>query len=340
MDAAQSHGNCALHAVIPSRHIRAFSKILQCLSRIGDELYIEAYPNKLLLSTVNQARSVVAMIHCNARFFETYQHNTASTFHLDEDTAPHCRVQLKALLSMFRTSSSIDKSVEQAELLLEDGQLGHPECRFNVRLSCKHGVVMARHLFYEVGEPLRAIYNKQSCRYSWRASSKTLGDWMAYFQPRLGELTTICTPTGIKLRSFDETNLTVPFNDAQALLRTELSADITEFERYQVESPVELTFGLKEFKVIVQLAENLTAPLSAHFEQEGSPMLLCIAHHELVTADFIVSTVTDMTTTMPTGMSSQASISEADPLDAALRASPQTALILHRMALHDINHLL
>jgi hypothetical protein len=42
-----------------------------------------------------------------------------------------------------------------------------------------------------------------------------------------------------------------------------------EFERYHVESPVELSFSLKEFKVIGQLAENLASPLSAYFEEEG-----------------------------------------------------------------------
>ncbi|RKP27773.1 Rad9-domain-containing protein [Syncephalis pseudoplumigaleata] len=310
----------------------AFTKIVQCLNRIGDELYIEAYPSK--------ARSVVAMIHCHAPFFEAYEvqqlpthphatngfhHGTASTFHVDEDNTPHCRIQIKALLSMFRTSSTVDKNVEQVELILEHGQLGQPECRLNVRLYCRHGVVMARHLFYEVGEPLRAIYNRQSCRHHWRVSSKILGDWMTYFQPRLGELTTVCTPTGTKLRSYDESHQTQQFQGVQAALRTELSVDITEFERYHVEAPVELTFSLKEFKVIVQLAEHLATPLSAYFEQEGSPMLLCIAHHELIAADFIVSTVTELGPSIAQ-LSSQASISEADPSELSMlrSATPST----------------
>ncbi|RKP04520.1 Rad9-domain-containing protein [Thamnocephalis sphaerospora] len=197
---------------------------------------------------------------------------------------------------MFRTSSAMDKSVERAEIVLEEGQLGQPECRLCVRLHCQHGVVRTRHLFYEVCEPFHAIYNKQACRNQLRIASKTLGDWITHFLPRLDELTLVCTTNGMKLRSFMDAYDLDP-DDGRATLRTELSIDMTEFERYSIAAETELTFSLKEFKAIVSLAEALNMPLSAHFERGGSPALFSVSYSDVVVADFIVSTLAEGSTT-------------------------------------------
>lgn len=77
-------------------------------------------------------------------------------------------------------------------------------------------------------------------------------------------------------------------------MSTELSVDVEDFDTYSIpstssyEGPL-ITFALKEFKAIINLAETVAAPLDAAFERGGVPILIAVEGDEF-NADFVIAT--------------------------------------------------
>lgn len=72
--------------VIPSRNLKVFSKIIQCMAKIGDDLFLDVKTDKVLLfvfpliniflqlvmRTLNNARSAFVSISFSKNFFEHF----------------------------------------------------------------------------------------------------------------------------------------------------------------------------------------------------------------------------------------------------------------------------
>ncbi|RUO96665.1 Rad9-domain-containing protein, partial [Jimgerdemannia flammicorona] len=146
-----------MNAVIPGQSLKTFSRALACLSKIGDDLTIEATKKKLVLSTLNSSRSAFATYSFFSKFFgeyrvETRQNANAGGVANGADKTLICQVLLKTLTTIFRSKSNLDRNVERCELRLEDpandggrggGSIvvgdGSGECRLIIRMVCKYG---------------------------------------------------------------------------------------------------------------------------------------------------------------------------------------------------------
>lgn len=75
-----------MYAVIPSRGLQLFAKMVQCMSKIGEDLYIDGTPKVIIsltiilkilqefvLRTFNQTRSAFFCFQLHKNFFEDYQ---------------------------------------------------------------------------------------------------------------------------------------------------------------------------------------------------------------------------------------------------------------------------
>ena len=77
-----------MECVVPKRSLKIFAKVIQCLGKVGEELFLEPSPDKMVFRTLNQARSAFVAITFSPSFFEAY--------HLATDTVvSKCKIQLK-----------------------------------------------------------------------------------------------------------------------------------------------------------------------------------------------------------------------------------------------------
>lgn len=86
--------------------ILVISRTLQALSRIGDELYIEAQKEYLQFAAINMNKTVYATYHFFHSFFSDYNVSLDSA---KEDDRITCKVHLKAMLNVFKWKGPKDK---------------------------------------------------------------------------------------------------------------------------------------------------------------------------------------------------------------------------------------
>ncbi|KAJ2240927.1 hypothetical protein GGH98_005794, partial [Coemansia sp. RSA 454] len=128
---------------VPSSSLKTFYKALQCLSRISNDISIEAREDQLELSSVNSARSAFASFTFRRGFFDAYkigQLNYAS----QNGPVLRCKVLAKPLVGVFKMrGAGKGREVEKCLLRIEQGaEVGHAnedsfagECRLVVRVS-------------------------------------------------------------------------------------------------------------------------------------------------------------------------------------------------------------
>ncbi|KAJ3171387.1 Cell cycle checkpoint control protein rad9b [Geranomyces variabilis] len=278
-----------MDAVLPSVGLKSFARILQCLAKVGEDLYIQPRANKLLFATVNASRSACAHFTLHTGFFESY---TAQARVLDaagnEAGASSCHVLLKPLLNVFRAKNGMD-NVESCRIKL---QCAGDRDRLVIQLHCKYGILKTHKLHFELCDPLAAIYSKASAPHHWTISSKLAHDWLAHFHARLEEITMRCAHGEMALKSFTETVLADEEDQmGSRSLQTELTVDVEDFDAFTVAAPTEVTFDLRNLKAILSFADAMGQPVSAFFDQAGRPVVLTVTQTpDLYALDLVVAT--------------------------------------------------
>ncbi|KAI8999830.1 Rad9-domain-containing protein [Gaertneriomyces semiglobifer] len=277
-----------MEAHLPAAALKPFAKILQCMHKIGEDLYVSAKSSKLNLATVNAARSAFVLFSLHRGFFDYY--TTAS---LDPANAKlfSCHILLKPLLNIFRGKNHLD-NIERCKLELKGSS---DQDRLVIQLHCRHGVVKTHKLHYEECDALSAIYTKHTCRNKWTISSKITSDWLVHFHHRLEEVTMACGSDYITFSSFTES---VIGEEADLLanraMQTELEVDPRDFDVYDIKDETRITFNLKEFKAALSFADGMGQPLSAFFDGPGSPIILAVTHPpDLYNVDFVLASMRD-----------------------------------------------
>jgi hypothetical protein len=127
-----------------------FGKALQCISKLGDDLFIEAYRDQLVLRTVNSSRSAYACYLFKEGFFHEFLAPTlpwapaagAATqgsqpaTNATESEPIRCKASSKSCSGVFRSLGSIEKTVDQCLVKLDEA-----ESRLIFKLKCKHGAL-------------------------------------------------------------------------------------------------------------------------------------------------------------------------------------------------------
>ncbi|RUS16191.1 Rad9-domain-containing protein [Endogone sp. FLAS-F59071] len=308
-----------MNATIPAPSLKHFSRVLACLSKIGDDLIIDATKEKLVLTTINSSRSAYAIYYFAPKFFDEYRIEFPRDGRQDDarqnrgggsaGSSLVCQVLLKTLTTIFRSKNNLDQNVERCELRLEDAAnnddsmgvvgLGSGECRLMIRMVCKYGILITHKLIYSsFSRRPKPAYSKDRCPHRFVVTPRLVSDWIAHFHPKLAEVTLSCAPDSVCIRSFwDEEagGQEKGKKEDKRGLQTELTLDPEEFSSYEVQHDVEMTFNLKEFKAIMLYAERMELPVSAFFEGPGSPIIFSV-QTDITLVDFVLATFTDPST--------------------------------------------
>ncbi|XP_068679919.1 cell cycle checkpoint control protein RAD9A-like isoform X2 [Montipora foliosa] len=284
-----------MRCVIPGRSVKLFAKAIHCLSRIGDELYLEALSQGLALRTVNSSRSAYACFLFNENFFISYDDGAND---LPEDSQEEdllkCKISMKSCLSVFKSMNTIERTVDQCKI-----DLNIKDARLIFLLFCRHGITKTYNLTFQECETLQAIFSKDMCPNFMTAQAKILNDAVYNFPNNQEEITLVVCPETFKVKNYVDDE-----PDPTKVIHTEMMLVPEEFENYQIGVDTDVTFCLKELRAILTFAEFSSQPINVHFETGGRPIVFSMDGDSTYEGNFVLATLVDHETAEPSSQTS------------------------------------
>lgn len=279
--------------------MKLFAKAIHCLSKIGNELYLEALSEGLALRTVSSCRSAYACFLFNESFFISYD---GGSNELPEDSEEEdlikCKIATKSCLSAFKSMNTIEKTVDQCKI-----DLNVREARLVFLFYCRHGITKTYNLTFQECETLQAVFAKDLCPNFMTTQAKILSDVVFNFPSNQEEITLVVCPETLKVKNYVDDE-----PDPNRVIHTEMMLVPEEFDNYQIGVDTEVTFCLKELRAILTFAEFASQPINMHFETSGRPIVFSMDGDSTYEADFVLATLVDHQSST---QSSQASVTAA-----------------------------
>uniref|UniRef100_A0A8C6THF5 Cell cycle checkpoint control protein n=1 Tax=Neogobius melanostomus TaxID=47308 RepID=A0A8C6THF5_9GOBI len=263
-----------MDCVVTGGNVKVLAKAVHSLSRIGDELYVEPQEDGLALRSVNSSRSAYACFLFSPLFFSRYTTNSDHTF--------RCKMAIKSVQAVFRSLATLEKSVERCHMKLDE-----EKSRLTFTLHCKHGLLKTHNLSFQDSESLQAVFDKDSCANIFRAQPRLLVDTVVHFPPSLEEVTLSVSDNRMWFRNHVEEDA----EPSKAML-TELCLASDEFDHFSVQVQNSITFCLKELRGLLLFGETTGLPISIHFSEPGSPVVLSVTD-SVLDGNFVLATLAD-----------------------------------------------
>ncbi|XP_070573000.1 cell cycle checkpoint control protein RAD9A-like [Ptychodera flava] len=277
-----------MKCLIPGNNVKVFGRAIHCLSKIGEDLYIEPLDYGLGLRTVNSSRSAYACFIFTPSFFYHYDDGKPEVISQqapadDDDSAFKCKITMKSCLSVFKSLATIEKTVEKCKI-----KLNATDARLIFTLYCKYGITKTYNLTYQETESLQAVFSKDLCPNKLVAQSRLLCEAVGNFQPSQEEITLIVSPEKVSLKNYVDDE-----PDPTKVTRTEMALLPEEFDDVTVGVDTEVTFCLKELRAILSFADACCLQVSLQFETVGKPIVFSLDGDSIYEANFVLATLAE-----------------------------------------------
>ncbi|XP_053487712.1 cell cycle checkpoint control protein RAD9A [Ictalurus furcatus] len=263
-----------MDCVATGGNVKVLAKAIHSLSRIGEELYLEPTEDGLTLRAVNSSRSAFACFLMSPLFFQRYQ--------APPDQAFRCKMPIKSVQTVFRSLSSLERSVEKCRI-----EMNNQKSRLRITLHCKHGLLKTHNLSFQDCECLQAVFDKDNCTNMLRAQPRLWVDTVLHFPPSLEEVCVSVSSDRVWLRNHVEDDA-----DSSKAMMTELCLSSEEFDHFIIGSQTSITFCLKELRGLLVFAETAGLPISMYFDEPGSPVVLSVSD-SVLDANFVLATLSE-----------------------------------------------
>ncbi|RDA94519.1 hypothetical protein CP533_2703 [Ophiocordyceps camponoti-saundersi (nom. inval.)] len=285
-----------LSFILSEDGVAAFREALICLSKFSDDVSLEARKDSFVLTTLNNSKSAYASFKfATNKFFSRYE------YHASEQSSERfrCRLYIRAsaaaLISLFRSRSSVDSQrdsekqtlIERCDIAIEDGD--GVKSRLNVRIVFRNGLTSTHQLPFEIVVPVHAKFNKQEAPHYWTISSKTLRQLMDHFGPGIEYLDINTDGDHVNFTCFSEKTVT---EDAvlKKPLQTSIAVEVDEFDDIEVEDKLHIVISVKDFRAIIQHAGGTGNVLSARYSLPARPIQLTYTS-DVISCEFLIMTV-------------------------------------------------
>ncbi|KAJ6230080.1 DNA repair protein rad9 [Anaeramoeba flamelloides] len=262
-----------MQASITAQSIRTFHKLLQCCSKIGDELRFEIVDETLIIRTFDSSRSAFIVFFFDKGFFESYQILTEENITF--------KTGLKNLLTVFKKSNTFERVQFNVD----------PESNNLVlAINLRFGFRKIHQIPYDECDLVHAKYTVEHFPHRVACRSKLLVDCLSKFQQSLNELTFSFTPDSMTLKTYDLDPQKAIRNKK---LKTEISIKKEDIERFYLGETFincDLTFTIKEFRAVLSFCEFVRQPINIFFDWEGKPLMCCFKVPNELRVDFVLST--------------------------------------------------
>ena len=264
-----------MKCVTPGANIKILAKAIHTLAKIGDEMYIEPQKDALSFRTVNMANSAYADFTFFQNFFSYYNYGD-----LQESDALKCKISLRSAMTVFKSPTLMDRQIVTCHIKLEPDA---SEILFI--LKYKNSITKTHLLPILDCEILQTSYDKDCASNKLSVQPRVLGDALQNFHQQLVEITLEVSVQKLLLRNY--------VDDSSGLsntTRTQLALGKGEFDRYDINSEISITFCMKEFKSLLTFAELVGVPIGTYFEGAGRPVIFALKNPSFE-ANLVLSTV-------------------------------------------------
>eukprot|EP00850_Spirogloea_muscicola_P000941 SM000003S11186 [mRNA] locus=s3:1454462:1458011:- [translate_table: standard] len=275
-----------MQCVLRGASVRTLQRAVACVSKVGNnELLIEGAPGKLVLRTLNLAKSAFAAFTFTQSFFDSFQLSVPTVA---------CSILAKNVAAAFRTPAP---SIESLTIALEDSEAS----KMTWTIACLNGVKKTYWVTCNQGvEMLTASVDHRLLPSYMVIKPKDFNRLLGNFQSTLPEVTLIATEpasaTNCSTESYSETKaieLRSFVDSARVLseednLHTQLWIDPSEeLQGYKhIGAAVDVTFSVKELKAFLAFCEATDTDMYMYFDKAGSPVLFSPCPSNPEQADF------------------------------------------------------
>ncbi|XP_076805963.1 cell cycle checkpoint control protein RAD9A-like [Clavelina lepadiformis] len=271
-----------MKCILPAVNVKLFAKAIHCLAKIGSEIYFEPLENGLALKTVNLSRSAYVCFLFMRSMFHVYEHGCGDvTVNGDAVDTFKCKVAVKTMLQVFKSLSSIERSVESCDINLDE-----EECRLVFQLKCRHGITKTHQLTFQECDSIQAVFAKDLLPNILKCEHKLLSDVVVNFSPSLEEISLCVTPCRVNMKSYTDSD-----DEASLTMRTEMSLNPEEFADFQIGVDTDVTFSLKDLRAILAFCDVACIPIQLFFEGGGKPLIFTVEQENYFRANFVLATI-------------------------------------------------
>lgn len=267
---------------------------LACLAKFSEDVLIVPSPNELRISSLNVSKTSHACLVLQAtNFFENYH------FADRKPAAPSvragqvpkawaCRLQNRALLSVFRRrptgSREVEQNVESCDFELVSGS----EDRLVVRLHCWPKVIKTFSYTYEPADAEIVAFDYKSAPNTWTLPSSTLKDVVGYFGPKTDHVDWSKTNNEIIFTSYTE-KLQIGREIVRQPAHTSVKLNKEDFEQCIMEDGLHISIPVKDFRALVTHADTMKINVKAVYSEGKRPAQLTYGSGGL-SAEFTLAT--------------------------------------------------
>ncbi|GMH33094.1 hypothetical protein BSKO_00928 [Bryopsis sp. KO-2023] len=252
----------SLQFSLVGHQIKYFRVVLLSLSKTGaSELLIEAFPDKLILRSINSSRSAYLAVSLGFAFFDEFQ---------VQGSVVQAAVLLKHALVVFGSARVVRVSFQVAGV----------DDKLTARLFCENGLRKVYGISLLETEVLNANVDESQYPVTMVAWARDLQGLLASFQSDQDELTIIAHPGGstssgsCELRTFHDPAIS---RKAASTLRTEVSFNsqslFSEYE-HTAQDSIDATFNVHDLKAVVYLFWQVGADVSIKMHSPGTPLVV------------------------------------------------------------------
>ncbi|KYK55873.1 hypothetical protein DCS_07838 [Drechmeria coniospora] len=281
-----------LEFTLSEEGVTGFRDALICLNKFSDDVFLEARKDSFILTTLNNSKSAYASVRfATSKFFSRYQYQPGGQFR----ERVYCSLYIRALISLFRSRSSVDiqrdaekqSLIERCDVAIEDGE--GVNSRFIARIVFRNGLTSTHRLPFEVAVPVHAKFSREDSPHHWTISSRTLRQLMDHFGPGIEYLDINTDGDRVNFTCFSEKTVS---EDAvlKKPLQTSIAVEVDEFDDIDVEDKLHIVISVKDFRAIIQHAGITGNVLSARYALPARPIQLSYTG-DAISCEFLIMTV-------------------------------------------------
>uniref|UniRef100_A0A0R3S3S2 Cell cycle checkpoint control protein RAD9A n=1 Tax=Elaeophora elaphi TaxID=1147741 RepID=A0A0R3S3S2_9BILA len=260
-------------------NFKIFARAILTLNRIGNELYMEPSDLGLILRSLSCSKSAFGAFMFSKSFF-----SECDVLKLNLNAYNVCRIPMKCALSAFKCVKNSEKAVLSCQLYLNpraDSML--------IQLTHTYDVVRSHTIpFFECTTMFRTVVDKANLNNCFVIQARLLLEMFNRMHHNTDEIS-----IDAKIEEISFRNYITHEQDRDMVMKTEGKIPISEFQKYSIQRPVEITVNLRELKAIVNFADVYQSPISIYFDQPGTPIVIALEGDVNYTAEIILATAVD-----------------------------------------------
>ncbi|XP_047236959.1 cell cycle checkpoint control protein RAD9B isoform X2 [Girardinichthys multiradiatus] len=252
-----------MNSIIEGKNVKVFGKAIIALSRIGDELWLDPMVKGLALRSVNSAHSAYGGFLFSPLFFQQY--SLGSVLKQGSEVIK-CKLLMKSVLPLFRSLTSIERSVERCLISVSTAT-----DRVIIQFFCRHGIIKTHNIHFQESEALQAVFASHLCPNVLKAPGRLFADLVMHFPLFQEEITLSITAIKVSLRNDQDGG-----KGHMKTMYTEMSLHPDEFDYFQIGLDSDITFCLKELRGILSFAESHSLSVSVYLGAAGKPVCFSV----------------------------------------------------------------